>query len=689
MTGLLIDPSLDTNVLTVTSEQTTHLSIQAINVCGLKQKLKIPEFMNTLKLYDISLLCETKLDDADKELIEESVSDLKLKAFFKNRRKMTPWRSGGLCIIFSERIEKFLTPIESKCKLVQWIKIDKSLTGTDKDVMLGNTYIPPVTSGYRNETAYQDLQEELIKFNTNHICIAGDLNSHSGTDRDYVEIEDFTPEHLNFDSDSQEHLSNIMWLQNNNISLNRQNSDHRRPDTHGEQLTEFCKTNSMFICNGRLASDPTGKVTTTDGSLIDYVLASPPIICKIKQFFVHDFDGIFSDKHCRISWNLLCAKPIQSNTKIEKKSMITVKKTHRNMWTNDKSVAFSDQLNINEVNNIKETLANKNSDIDYILDKIEKLFKNTANTVLGYEREYQVDTNAKRKPIKFDRKTLNIRNKYYKARRENDGTQEKQEALTAKSKEYKKAVSKALALHRKQTIKKLRNAKTKNPKFYWSAINRQSRNNTNRSNTAISSNDLFNGFKSLSGTNNHGEFIKDKNENNGNTSINKKYKELAEKILNSEITVEEIYLRVKELKNGKACGTDKILNEFIKATFSIMKHVYVDLFNRVLNSGQIPESWTIGMIMPIYKNKGDKGEFDNYRGITILSCLGKLFTSVINARLNRYSNEVNLLNENQTGFRKGYSTLDHIFLLKNIIDILVNQCKQKLFCAFVDYKKSF
>ena len=120
-----------------------------------------------------------------------------------------------------------------------------------------------------------------------------------------------------------------------------------------------------------------------------------------------------------------------------------------------------------------------------------------------------------------------------------------------------------------------------------------------------------------------------------------------------------------------------------------MKHVYVDLFNRVLNSGQIPESWTIGMIMPIYKNKGDKGDFDNYRGITILSCLGKLFTSVINARLNRYSNEVNLLNENQTGFRKGYSTLDHIFLLKNIIDILVNQCKQKLFCAFVDYKKAF
>ena len=78
------------------------------------------------------------------------------------------------------------------------------------------------------------------------------------------------------------------------------------------------------------------------------------------------------------------------------------------MWTNDKSTTFSDQINIDEVNNIKENLANKNTDIDYILDKIEKLFKTTANTVLGYEREYQVDANAKRKPIKFDRKTLNL-----------------------------------------------------------------------------------------------------------------------------------------------------------------------------------------------------------------------------------------------------------------------------------------
>ena len=178
----------------------------------------------------------------------------------------------------------------------------------------------------------------------------------------------------------------------------------------------------------------------------------------------------------------------------------------------------------------------------------------------------------------------------------------------------------------------------------------------------------------------------DENEEETNIPIIKR--ELAEQILNESFTVEEIYLCLKRLKNGKACGIDKILNEFIKSTFDKMKQVYVDLFNRVLATGQIPESWTVGTIMPIYKNKGDRMDFNNYRGITILSCLGKLFTSVINSRLNKFADETKLINENQTGFRKNYSTLDHIFLLKNLIDLSVIN-NQKLYCAFVDYKKAF
>ena len=75
---------------------------------------------------------------------------------------------------------------------------------------------------------------------------------------------------------------------------------------------------------------------------------------------------------------------------------------------------------------------------------------------------------------------------------------------------------------------------------------------------------------------------------------------------------------------------------------------------------------------------------DNCRGIILLSCFGKLFTSVINRRVSRYLEEYALICEKQAGFRSGYSTLDHIFSLKCIIDIYLSENK-RLFAAFIDF----
>ena len=117
-----------------------------------------------------------------------------------------------------------------------------------------------------------------------------------------------------------------------------------------------------------------------------------------------------------------------------------------------------------------------------------------------------------------------------------------------------------------------------------------------------------------------------------------------------------------------------------------MLHAFTKLFNLVFASDFIPDEWSLGFISPIYKNKGDKASPDNYRGITILSCFGKLFTSVLNDRLNQYLENMNILNEEQDGFRKHYSI--HIFNLKSLIDLYLCGGRQ-LYCAFIDYKKAF
>ena len=95
-----------------------------------------------------------------------------------------------------------------------------------------------------------------------------------------------------------------------------------------------------------------------------------------------------------------------------------------------------------------------------------------------------------------------------------------------------------------------------------------------------------------------------------------------------------------------------------------MLPLYLKLFNRILDTGELPEDWLTGLIIPIYKNKGPRDDANNYRGITLLSCLGKLFTSILNNRLTEFCEENLIIKEIQAGFRKGYSTLDHVFVLK-------------------------
>ena len=96
---------------------------------------------------------------------------------------------------------------------------------------------------------------------------------------------------------------------------------------------------------------------------------------------------------------------------------------------------------------------------------------------------------------------------------------------------------------------------------------------------------------------------------------------------------EEIFDCIEKLKNDRASGEDGIINEYIKSTAHQFINIYEKLFNLIFDCGIIPENWVIGKIKPIYKNKGDSSEPKNYRPITILSCLGKLFTSVLCNRL--------------------------------------------------------
>ena len=86
--------------------------------------------------------------------------------------------------------------------------------------------------------------------------------------------------------------------------------------------------------------------------------------------------------------------------------------------------------------------------------------------------------------------------------------------------------------------------------------------------------------------------------------------------------------------------------------------------------------------------KGDLNQVDNYRGITLLSTLSKLFTRILNNRLVGWAERYHIYVEAQSGFRKSMGTIDNIFILHGVINHLLNENK-KLYVAFIDFTKVF
>ena len=97
--------------------------------------------------------------------------------------------------------------------------------------------------------------------------------------------------------------------------------------------------------------------------------------------------------------------------------------------------------------------------------------------------------------------------------------------------------------------------------------------------------------------------------------------------MDKEISLDELERAMKNLNNNKSPGSDNIINEFLKYNTPLFKQALLCIFNKIFKKGYFPEAWTVGLITPIHK-KGDLNSAEIYRGITLLSCVGKLFTSI-------------------------------------------------------------
>ena len=114
----------------------------------------------------------------------------------------------------------------------------------------------------------------------------------------------------------------------------------------------------------------------------------------------------------------------------------------------------------------------------------------------------------------------------------------------------------------------------------------------------------------------------------------------------------EVEIAIKALNNNKASSHDNLINEYFKASADILSSHLAHIFNIILGSGRFPDSWSKGVIVPVFKKKGDINSVENYRGITLISCFSKLFTSILTRRLTKWCETNEIQTEAQFGFRK-------------------------------------
>jgi len=152
------------------------------------------------------------------------------------------------------------------------------------------------------------------------------------------------------------------------------------------------------------------------------------------------------------------------------------------------------------------------------------------------------------------------------------------------------------------------------------------------------------------------------------------------------VTLEEIVQALKQLKSGKACAEDGLLAEMLKAGSEKLHKKIAQAFSLLLEGGtQVPEDWFINKLVVLFK-KGDKELPKNYRPISIVPIMAKLFSIVL---LNRVRAQLNNLQPyEQAGFRPGYSCNEEVHFLRLLAE-KADEWSETLWIASLDLEKAF
>ena len=598
--------------------------------------------------------------------------------------------SGGVILYVKEDILSFVTVIKSDIPDMVWIKLDKHRFGFVNDLLLCICYVSPNVASCQSATDHDILDQivlDIAKFECDYenplYLVAGDFNSRVAALPDYVEHDD--SRYLPLPDE---------YTVDDNIVSPRSTAD-ATVNAQGKRLLELCKMCNLRIFNGRIGSDvllPRNTCFTYNGSsTVDLYFGSPTLFSYAIDFVVHE-PLVFSD-HAPVALVLsVIPKPIISNyTSRAEKTIWNDEKLHvyqQNLIQQNCTEMFTKMIHTIENHAFTpDDIQNAvNEAVQYFTDGVRlasdplflKSFKITSDNKDPTHTTARPPPWADEEWYKSKKNFLKSRDKVNKSLSDFNLRN-----MSEARRNYKKLSRQKQYVFDQSETQKLLQAKTKNVKLYWKMLSGQKKSSKK---CPISTGDMYNHFLKLNNPDSD-FFVADQD-------ISDEVKQMIEndlqymyQELDISISTDEVKTAIRALKKSKSGGIDLLINELFVYDDAMLQPYLVSLFNFVFESGVFPETWSEGLLAPLHK-KGTKSSPDNYRGITLLSVLGKIFTRILNKRLDSWAEKYEIYIEAQYGFRRDRGTTDSVFILNQIINQVLENGK-KLYAFFVDFSKAF
>ncbi|MEW8542874.1 MAG: reverse transcriptase family protein, partial [Candidatus Thiodiazotropha sp.] len=629
-----------------------------------------------LSQFDIFSLSETWV--LNRELVENILPSHTCYFCAAIKTKSLGRAMAGLTVYVRTSLSQHVKRIKSQCDFAIFLQLDKIIAKTDKDIVFCFPYIPPETSTYYDNKQLKGislLENEILDIDINNVylIIAGDLNARTAELPDFFQCKNNVP-----DLDEYDEILNTC------DGVRNRSSCDKTVNKFGKQLINFCIAYSLLIINGRNGDDEgIGNFTFTGAmgnSVIDYIICSQSLFKYFKSFKIEERTESahfpLSIKFDNVDFNI---------------HVHTYNEDHdgyirtKYVFNDENILEFREALNSKLTNTfVSELSGNINSidtDVNDILKVLIEVLKSCATSCKKTFRSRNYE-----QPKWFDDDCKYLKAEKYRLLKR---YRRSQSLIDLEQYKHMRNVFKSLCdkKERQYQSKQLEDLveASNNPKSFWKKV--KCLKNVKRSPSANISNDEWKRhFEQL--------FSLDEIPNDSlvdeslDDDLNINLDEIQDSIFNSNITEEEVIKSVHALHESKAAGLDEISPGFFIHSIDIILPLVVRFFNRLFESGEFPESWGRSCIIPIPK-KGDMSCAENYRGISLLDIFGKLYTCIINRRLNFYVNLYSKISEAQAGFREGYSTVDNLFILQSLISKYLSKQRGKLYVGYVDFKAAF